>query len=79
MTVLLPFEIIDKIISYTLNPDERPYLNDIKLTNNVIIPHGVSVAIIHIKTVRGLQYSYRKHRNPPEYIHRLYDDCWHIV
>ena len=79
MTVILPFDIIIKIMSYILDPSERPYLDDIKLTSDVIMPHGVRVALTHIKTVRALQSSYSNHKNPPEYIHQLYGDCWHIV
>ena len=45
----LPWELIVKIISYTLDPSARPYLSDILLTRDVIIEYGVQRAIKHIK------------------------------
>ena len=49
----LPWELIVKIISFTLDPSERPYLSDILLTQNVIIEHGVQRAIKHIKNSKS--------------------------
>ena len=39
--VSLPWELIDKIISYTLDPSVRPYLFDIRLTKDIIIELGI--------------------------------------
>jgi len=75
----LPWELIVKIISYTLDPSERPYLSDILLTQNVIIEHGVQRAIKHIKTVKALENAYSNHEEPPTFLRSLYPDCWHII
>lgn len=74
----LPWELIVKIISFTLDPSERPYLSDILLTQNVIIEHGVQRAIKHIKTVKALENAYSNHEKPPTFLRSLYPDCWHI-
>ncbi len=75
----LPWELIVKIISFTLDPSERPYLSDILLTQNVIIEHGVQRAIKHIKTVKALENAYSNHEEPPTFLRSLYPDCWHII
>ena len=47
--VRLPWELIIKIISYTLDPSARPYLADIKLTMDITMTHGVKVGITSYK------------------------------
>lgn len=74
----LPWELIVKIISFTLDPSERPYLSDILLTHDVIVEHGVQRAIKHIKTVKALENAYSNHEKPPTFLRSLYPDCWHI-
>ena len=74
----LPWELIVKIISYTLDPSERPYLSDILLTHDVIVEHGVQRAIKHIKTVKALENAYSNHEKLPIFLRSLYPDCWHI-
>ena len=64
----LPWELIVKIISYTLDPSERPYLSDILLTHDVIVEHGVQRAIKHIKTVKALENAYSNHEKPPTFL-----------
>ena len=75
----LPWELIVKIISYTLDPSARPYLSDILLAQNVIIEHGVQRAIKHIKTVKSLENAYSNYVEPPNFLRSLYPDCWHII
>ena len=75
----LPWELIVKIISYTLDPSARPYLSDILLAQNVIIEQGVQRAIKHIKTVKALENAYSNHEEPPTFLRSLYPDCWHII
>ena len=75
----LPWELIVKIISYTLDPSARPYLSDILLAQNVIIEHGVQRSIKHIKTVKALENAYSNHEEPPTFLRSLYPDCWHII
>ena len=75
----LPWELIIKIISYTLDPSARPYLSDILLVQNVIVEHGVQRAIKHIKTVKSLENAYSNYQEPPTFLRSLYPDCWHII
>ncbi len=75
----LPWELIIKIISYTLDPSARPYLSDILLVQNIIVEHGVQRAIKHIKTVKALENAYSNHEEPPTFLRSLYPDCWHII
>ena len=75
----LPWELIVKIISYTLDPSTSPYLSDILLAQNVIIEHGVQRAIKHIKTVKALENAYSNYAEPPNFLRSLYPDCWHII
>jgi len=75
----LPWELIIKIISYTLDPSARPYLSDILLTRDVIVEHGVQIAIKHIKTVKALENAYSNYAEPPNFLRSLYPDCWHII
>ncbi len=74
-----PWELIVKIISYTLDPSARPYLSDILLTRDVIIEYGVQRAIKHIKTVKALENAYSNYAEPPNFLRSLYPDCWHII
>ena len=73
----LPWELIDKIISYTVDPSVRPYLFDIRLTEDITIEHGVKAALRHINSVKALKHAW--YVKPPSYISNLYADCWHIV
>ncbi len=75
----LPWELIIKIISYTLDPSARPYLSDILLVQNIIVEHGVQRAIKHIKTVKSLENAYSNYQEPPTFLRSLYPDCWHII
>ena len=75
----LQWELIVKIISYTLDPSARPYLSDILLTRDVIIEYGVQRAIKHIKTVKALENAYSNYEEPPNFLRSLYPDCWHII
>ena len=75
----LPWELIVKIISYTLDPSARPYLSDIQLTRDVIMEYGVQRAIKHIKTVKSLENAYSNYEEPTNFIRSLYPDCWHII
>ena len=75
----LPWELIVKIISYTLDPSARPYLSDIQLTRDVIMEYGVQRAIKHIKTVKALENAYSNYAEPPNFLRSLYPDCWHII
>ena len=75
----LPWELIVKIISYTLDPSARPYLSDIQLTRDVIMEYGVQRAIKHIKTVKALENAYSNYEEPPNFLRSLYPDCWHII
>ena len=74
--ISLPWELIDKIVSYTLDPSVRPYLFDIRLTKDITMEHGVKAGLRHINSVKALQRAYVK---PPSYIGNLYADCWHII
>ncbi len=75
----LPWELIIKIISYTLDPSARPYLSDIQLTGDVIMEYGVQRAIKHVKTVKSLENAYSNYAEPPNFLRSLYPDCWHII
>lgn len=74
--LILPWELIDKIVSYTLDPSVRPYLFDIRLTKDITMEHGVKAGLRHINSVKALQHAW--YDKAPSYIGNLYADCWHI-
>ena len=61
--VSLPWELIDKIISYTLDPSVRPYLFDIRLTKDIIIELGIKAVFRFIAD--GRRYNIPGMTNQP--------------
>ena len=49
--MLLPFELVGKIIGYTLDPSQRPYLDDIR-TMQSILPRGIKAALVHLRELQ---------------------------
>lgn len=71
----LPWELIRKIIGYTLDPSQRPYLDDIR-TMQSILPRGVNAALVHLREMQALRHAYTDYPIKP--FRRLYEDCWHL-
>lgn len=72
--MLLPFELVGKIIGYTLDPSQRPYLDDIR-TMQSILPRGIKAALVHLRELRALRHAYSDYPIKP---FALYEDCWHL-
>ena len=70
----LPWELIRKIIGYTLDPSLRPYLDDIR-TIQSMLPRGVKAALVHLREMQALRHAYADYPIKP---FRLYEDCWHL-